>query len=48
MSYEVGTNIRFSERVEEHKTQRLWDVGSRIVFVKFAESIAHPLAVSAA
>lgn len=47
MTYHVGHSIRFSNNVEEDKPQRLWDVGTRIVFVKFANTVSLPFPVLA-
>jgi len=47
MTYMPGTSFKFSDYVEEEKPQRLWEVGTRIVFVKFANTVSLPLPVLA-
>lgn len=47
MTYYPGHSLRFSEQVAEVESPRLWDIGTRIVFVKFANSVSMPLPVLA-
>lgn len=44
MSYEIGTRFRFhQERIIKPRQHKLWDVGTRIIFLKSIDDAAESI-----
>ena len=48
MSYEIGTHFSFNEAPADTAEPKLYEPGTRIVFVKFLDNLASALTVRSA